>query len=198
MIAQLTGTLTHKSPVFLIVDVNGVGYQVFSSLTTYYRLPKPGDRVSLRIHTHLREEALKLYGFLQEEELVLFEKLIGISKVGPKLALAILSGMSAQELVAAVMNRDIEKLNGIPGVGRKTAERLTLEMKDKLSDMEIQTAAPQTTSGCSGVVEDALSALINLGYKKPQAEKALASLTRNNGKEMSLESLIKESLTILS
>ena len=114
MIARLTGILAHKSPAYQIIDVQGVGYQIFTSLSTFYQLPELGEKVALRIHTHLREEALKLFGFATEDEQSLFEKLIGVSKVGPKLALTILSGLNAGELVMAVTNHDIDKLTGIP------------------------------------------------------------------------------------
>ena len=130
MIAHLKGRLLHKSPVSLVVDVQGVGYEVFIPLTAYYQLPECGATIALFIHTHLREESLKLFGFLNAEEKQMFELLIRISKVGPKIALAILSGMTAQDLTQAVFNNDISTLNTIPGVGRKTAERLALELKD--------------------------------------------------------------------
>jgi Holliday junction DNA helicase RuvA len=198
MIARLTGILVHKSPAYQIIDVQGVGYQVFTSLSTYYQLPEIGEKVALRIHTHLREEALKLFGFATEDEQSLFEKLIGVSKVGPKLALTILSGLNAGELVTAVTNHDIDKLSGIPGIGRKTAERLALEMKDKLTDFSGDTQSPQSRSHEPGVYQDALSALINLGYKKPVAERAIKSVAGQNGNTEDLETLIKKSLNALT
>ena len=135
MIAHLIGKLIYKSPDHSIVDVNGIGYKIFTPLSTYYVLPKTGDSVTLHIHTRVREDELKLFGFLTEEEQTIFEKLITINKVGPKLALGILSGMSPANLLTAVMSNDAARLSAIPGVGKKTAERLTLEMKDKLSDL---------------------------------------------------------------
>ena len=198
MIARLTGILVHKSPAHQIIDVQGVGYQVFTSLSTYYQLPELGEKVALRIYTHLREEALKLFGFATEDEQGLFEKLIGVSKVGPKLALTILSGLNAGELVMAVTNHDIDKLSGIPGIGRKTAERLALEMKDKLANFSADMESSLPTNHKPGIYEDALSALINLGYKKPAAEKALKSIAGQNGKAEDLETLIKESLNALT
>ena len=135
MIAHLKGKLIYKSPDHSIVDVNGIGYKVFSPLSTYYVLPKIGESVTFRIHTRVREDELKLFGFLTEEEQAIFEKLITINKVGPKLALGILSGMSPANLLTAVMSNDAARLSAIPGVGKKTAERLTLEMKDKLSGL---------------------------------------------------------------
>lgn len=197
MIAHLKGQLTYKSPEYTIVDVNGVGYQVFTPLSTYYALPNPGQTVSLRIHTRVREDALKLFGFLTEEEQTIFQKLITINKVGPRLALGILSGMSPVDLVSAVMSNDAAKLSTIPGIGKKTAERLTLEMKDKLADIALKMDQRSETTPRETFYNDALSALCNLGYKKPEAEKALKTIYNQNGKDASLEDLIKESLTIL-
>lgn len=197
MIAHLKGKLAYKSPDHAIVDVNGVGYKVFTPLSTYYSLPQPGESISLRIHTRVREDDIKLFGFLTEEELAIFEKLITINKVGPKLALGILSGMSPADLLSAVMSNDAARLSAIPGVGKKTAERLALEMKDKLADLALDMEHQPDTGSHGGFYEDALSALVNLGYKKPQAEKALNSAYNENGKDSSLEDLIKESLNNL-
>ena len=198
MIAHLKGQLTYKSPEYTIIDVNGVGYQVFTPLSTYYALPSSGQTVSLRIHTRVREDELKLFGFLTEEEQTIFQKLITINKVGPRLALGILSGMSPADLLSAVMNNDAAKLSTIPGVGKKTAERLTMEMKDKLADMELATQhQPDSVPTTQGFYDDALSALCNLGYKRQEAEKALKTIYNQNGKDTSLEELIKESLNIL-
>ena len=197
MIAYLKGQLIYKSPEHTVVDVNGVGYKVFTPLSTYYSLPKPGESVSLRIHTRVREDELKLFGFLTEEEQTIFEKLITINKVGPKLALGILSGMSPADLLKAITNNDAARLSAIPGVGKKTAERLALEMKDKLSDLALEMEHQPDSSSPGGFYEDALSALVNLGYKKPQAEKALKSAYNTNGQDSLLEDLIKESLNNL-
>ncbi len=197
MIAHLKGQLTYKSPEYTIIDVNGVGYQVFTPLSTYYALPNPGQAVSLRIHTRVREDELKLFGFLTEEEQAIFQKLITINKVGPKLALGILSGMSPADLLSAVMNNDTARLSTIPGVGKKTAERLTLEMKDKLADMALEMDHRPEFQPKEGFYDDALSALCNLGYKKPEAERALKTIYNQNGKDAGLEDLIKESLNIL-
>ena len=197
MIAHLIGKLIYKSPDHSIVDVKGIGYKIFTPLSTYYVLPKTGESVTLHIHTRVREDELKLFGFLTEEEQTIFEKLITINKVGPKLALGILSGMSPENLLTAIMNNDAGRLSAIPGVGKKTAERLTLEMKDKLSDLTFEMAHQQDTEVPEGPYEDALSALVNLGYKKPQAEKSLKSAYNKIGKDGSLEDLIKESLNNL-
>ncbi|MFT4578734.1 MAG: Holliday junction DNA helicase RuvA [Nitrospinales bacterium] len=197
MIAHLKGQLNYKSPEHSIVDVNGVGYKVFTPLSTYYALPQLGKPVSLRIHTRVREDDLKLFGFLTEEEQSIFEKLITINKVGPKLALAILSSMSPGDLLTAVMNKDAARLSAIPGVGKKTAERLALELKDKLADLALDMEHQPKADLQDGFYEDALSALINLGYKKPDAEKALKYSYDQNGIDSSLEDLIKESLNNL-
>ena len=197
MIAHLKGQLAYKSPEYTIVDVNGVGYQVFTPLSTYYALPNLGQTVSLRVHTRVREDELKLFGFLTEEEQTIFQKLITINKVGPRLALGILSGMSPADLFSAVMNNDIARLSIIPGVGKKTAERLTLEMKDKLADLALAMDHQPESARAEGFYDDALSALVNLGYKKPEAEKALKTIYNQNGKDASLEDLIKESLNVL-
>ncbi len=197
MIARLKGQLTYKSPEYTIVDVNGVGYQVFTPLSTYYALPGLGQTVSLRVHTRVREDELKLFGFLTQEEQTIFQKLITINKVGPKLALGILSGMSLTDFISAVMNNDAAKLSTIPGVGKKTAERLAMEMKDKLADLTIDMEHSPDSAATEGFYDDALSALVNLGYKKPEAEKALKAIYNQKGKDASLEDLIKESLNIL-
>ncbi|PIP73759.1 MAG: Holliday junction branch migration protein RuvA [Nitrospinae bacterium CG22_combo_CG10-13_8_21_14_all_47_10] len=197
MIAHLKGQLAFKSPEYTIVDVNGVGYQVFTPLSTYYALPGLGQTVSLRVHTRVREDELKLFGFLTEEEQTIFQKLITINKVGPKLALGILSGMSPADLLSAVMNNDSARLSAIPGVGKKTAERLTLELKDKLADLAVGMEHQPESAPTQGFYNDALSALLNLGYRKPEAEKALKTIYNQNGKDAGLEELIKESLNIL-
>ena len=197
MIAHLKGQLAYKSPEYTIVDVNGVGYQVFTPLSTYYALPNLGQTVSLKIHTRVREDELKLFGFLTEQEQTIFQKLITINKVGPRLALGILSGMSPADFISAVMNNDAARLSTIPGVGKKTAERLTLEMKDKLADLALEMQRHPEATPKQGFYDDALSALINLGYKKPEAEKALKTIYNQNGKDANLEDLIKESLNIL-
>ena len=198
MIAHLKGQLIQKSPVSLVVDVQGVGYEVFIPLTAYYALPECGTEVSLYIHTRIREDSLKLFGFVKEADKQMFELLTRVSKVGPKIALAFLSGMTAQELTQAVFNDDISTLSAVPGVGRKTAERLALELKDKLSELNLQPEAVTvgSTPG-NGLKDDAVSALVNLGYKKAQAEQALKKVWRDEAKP-SLEELIRDSLNCLS
>lgn len=197
MIARLTGRLVDKSPLYVVVDAGGVGYQVFTPLSTFYSLPDLGQSVSLRIHTHLSEQALRLYGFLTPEEQALFESLITISKVGPKLAVTILSGMSPGDLTAAITQNDIARLSSIPGVGRKTAERLAVEMKDKIAKLDIALTPSQMTDE-GWIRGDTLSALVNLGYKRSDAEKAVKALAEKHGNALSLEDMIKESLNLLS
>ena len=198
MIANLKGKLTYKSPVEIIVDVNGVGYQVFVSLTTFYALPGLGKEVLLGIHTHMREEALKLFGFYTVDEKKIFEKIITVSKVGPKLALTILSGMPPADLMTAIDSNDVGKLSSIPGIGRKTAERLILEMRDKLAGLSLEFPPTEDFLTGNGLFDDALSALTNLGYKKNQAEQTLKKVCGKGEKESSLENIIKESLNLLS
>lgn len=197
MIAYLHGNLIHKSPMSVIIDVNGVGYLAYIPLSTYYGLPDIGVVVALKIHTHVREDEIRLFGFATAEEKTVFEKLIGISNVGPKTALAIVSGLSVKDFVTAVATGDIARLSSIPGVGRKTAERLVLEMKDKLKDLGVTETYLPTSAEGGGVMDDALSALLNLGYKKPQAELALKNAFANAQGKKDLEYLIRECLKIL-
>ena len=198
MIAHLTGKLTHKSPVAIIIDVNGVGYQVFVPLSTFYALPELESKISLGIHTHMREEALKLFGFYTIDEKKIFEKLITINKVGPKLALTILSGMPPADILSTIDSNDIVKLSTIPGIGRKTAERLILEMRDKLDGLSLDFVATKGHGPEKGLFNDALSALVNLGYKKSQAEQTLKKVYAEKVGNASIENLIKDSLNLLS
>ena len=171
MIAHLRGKLIAKHPNQAIVEAAGVGYDVTITVPTFSELPALGVEVALHIHTHVREDAIALFGFLRVQEKQLFERLISVSGIGPKLAITILSGMKAEEMVAAIRGSDIARLTKIPGIGRKTAERLTLELRDKLESFGA--AAPVTA--VTPVEEDVLSALLNLGYQRVAAEKALGS-----------------------
>ena len=198
MIAHLSGKLTHKSPVTIIIDVNGVGYQVFIPLSTFYALPELESKISLGIHTHMREEALKLFGFYTIDEKKIFEKLITINKVGPKLALTILSGMPPADILSTIDSNDIVKLSTIPGIGRKTTERLILEMRDKLDGLSLDFVAKKGPGPEKGLFDDALSALVNLGYKKSQAEQTLKNVYAEKVGDTSIENLIKDSLNLLS
>ena len=174
MIGFLRGRIADKQPNRLIVDVQGVGYEVHVPLSTFYDAGDEGADVTLRIYTHVREDALQLYGFLTDLERQLFERLIGISGIGPKLAIAVLSGMEPRVLLLSVQRGDVARLTSIPGVGKKTSERIVLELKDRLA--QIPGAAPAETASVNGadrVRGDLLSALQNLGYHRPQAEKAI-------------------------
>ena len=181
MIAALSGRLAEKAPNRIIVDVGGVGYDVAVPLSTYYKLGEAGSDVTLRVHTHVREDTLALYGFSTALELQIFERLIGVSGIGPKLALAVLSGIEVADLVRAVHAGDVGRLTAIPGIGKKTAERIGLELKDKLPPGIVDETAAGTGSGAPGgeLRQDLLSALLNLGYHRPLAEKAVeAALAR--------------------
>ena len=175
MIAFLRGRVLDKQPNLLIVDVQGVGYHVNVPLSTFYDAGDIGAEVSLRIYTHVREDALQLYGFLTTLEQQLFERLIGISGIGPKLAIAVLSGIEPGELVAAIHRGDLARLTGIPGVGRKTAERMVLELKDRLAQLVVPAGAGAAMPESPGdrLRADLVSALQNLGYHRPLAEKAV-------------------------
>lgn len=178
MIAQLRGRISEKHPNRIVVDVNGVGYDVSVPLSTFYGLGELGSEIALRIHTHVREDALSLFGFATKLEQQLFERLIGVSGIGPKVGLAVLSGIEPADLIRAIEREDIARLTAIPGVGKKTAERIVLELKDRLPRAEI--AAPSGAGAVESPVlkDDVLSALINLGYHRPLAEKAVESAVR--------------------
>ena len=190
MIAHLRGKLAQKDPARVIVDVNGVGYEVFVPLTTFTALPETGSEVSIDIHTHVREDLIALYGFSTRRERTIFEKLMTISGIGPKLAVTILSGGSVEDLVTAIKRSDLARLTAIPGVGKKTAERIVLELKDKLQDFAEGPAR-------SSVEVDVLSALENLGYNRAVAEGALARATNGDG-SAPFDVLFKRSLQILT
>ena len=185
MIGSLHGRLAEKQPNRLVVDVQGVGYELQVSLSTFYGLGEVESEVSLRVHTHVREDALALFGFATRLELDLFERLIGISGVGPRLALAVLSGIEPPELVRAVRAGDVVRLTKIPGVGKKTAERIGLELKDRLpATLDIETDTDEVGPPDGKLRDDVLSALLNLGYHRPLAERAVeAALTSTAGAE---------------
>ena len=193
MIAHLRGRIVAKHPNQVIVEAGGVGYDVNITIPTFSALPAAGSEVSLYIHTHVREDALALYGFLRAEEKRLFERLIGVSGIGPKLAVTILSGMAAEAMVAAIRDDDIAKLTRIPGIGKKTAERMVLELRDKLEGLAAAPAAPKA----SPLEEDVLSALVNLGYQRAAAERALERVA-TNGKSESFEKLFRDALAVLA
>ena len=176
MIAHLRGRLAEKEPGRLVLDVGGVGYEVHVPLPTFCEVGEPGANVSLRIHTHVREDTLALFGFASRLELDLFERLIGVNGVGPKLALAVLSGIEPRDLVQAVRRGEHARLNAVPGVGRKTAERIGLELKDKLPAPTVDDAGEPGAGG--DLRGDVLSALLNLGYQRPLAERAAEAALR--------------------
>ncbi len=194
MIAQIRGTLAHKAPGEVIVDVGGVGYDVLIPLTVFYGLPEIGAPVSLYIHTHLREDALQLFGFQEPQDKQVFLLLNSVAGIGPKLAVNILSGIPAAELTQAIKAGDQLRLVSIPGVGRKLAERMIVELRDKLTTLQpAETAAP---SQASHLMLDAVSALVNLGYRQAEVEKNVRDTIRA-GKQ-SLEDVIKEVLRRVS
>jgi holliday junction DNA helicase RuvA len=193
VIAHLRGTLIAKHPNQAIVEAAGVGYDVAISIPTFSDLPSLGAEVELHVHTHVREDAIALFGFLRAEEKQLFEKLISVSGIGPKLAVTILSGMPAAEMVGAIRGNDVARLTRIPGIGKKTAERMILELRDKLDAFGAEPARPVS----SLVEEDVISALMNLGYQRPAAERALASASRNGGKA-NFDVLFRDCLALLA
>jgi holliday junction DNA helicase RuvA len=196
MIGQLRGRLTDKRPNQVLVDVSGVGYLVQVPLSTFAALGELHAEVTLLIHTHVREDALALYGFLSSREKHFFEMLLSASGVGPSLALKILSGMSVDELVPAIRGGDLVRLTKIPGVGRKTAERMVVELKDKLDAVAAEAERPAASSP-AGVEGDVISALVNLGYEARAAESAVAEAKREVG-SANFEKLLRASLQSLS
>jgi holliday junction DNA helicase RuvA len=197
MIALLTGKIAYKAPDFIILDVNGVGYRVQIPFSTYYALPAEGGTVSLQIHTAVKEDAINLYGFRTQQEKELFQLLIGVSGVGPKLANGILSNSEPSELAESLVEGNLARLSSIPGIGKKTAERLVLELKEKIKKLGM--AQPQPASAPVAakkeIREDVLSALINLGYKEAVVQKALGEI--KIAEEATVESILKQALKIL-
>lgn len=195
MIGHLQGELLRIAPSLALIDVGGVGYEVHIPLSTYYELQGLGlgTRVALHVHTHVREDALALFGFRTELERQLFEKLIGISGIGPRLAQTALSGMSPEDLIAAIAAGDLKRLSSIPGIGKKTAERVLVELRDKVSDLAVEPAvtAPSAVDG------DLISALVGLGYKQSAAERAVAQAAKDRP-EAEFAELLRDSLKRLS
>jgi holliday junction DNA helicase RuvA len=194
MIARLSGILEEKTPEQLVVDVHGVGYQVFVSLQTFYRLPALHERVVLHIHTHLREDALLLYGFSEEKEKNSFLLLKGVSGIGPRLALNILSGIPVDELESALRASDVTRLVAVPGVGKKTAERLVIELREKVGSLD--EGVPGGSTEHAALVVETVSALVNLGYRRAEAEKTARDALRRGA--TTTADLIRESLRSLS
>jgi Holliday junction DNA helicase RuvA len=200
MIARLSGILIQKSVTHCVVDVHGTGYRIIVPLSTFYELPKEDQPVVLHVHTHVREDAISLYGFHTREEREVFQMMISVSGIGPKLAVNILSGIAAGELVRAVTEEDLKRLTGIPGVGKKTAERMILELKDKAAklgrdDVTVCTVAVKTGDQ---VKEDALSALVNLGYKGSAVKDVVDRIMRKAPETPSLDQLLKQALRTLA
>jgi Holliday junction DNA helicase RuvA len=201
MIAHLSGTLLSKQATSVIVDVSGVGYEVSIPLSTFYDLENEGSNVKLRIYTHVKEDALQLYGFKTARERELFINFISVSGIGPKLGIALLSGMSADELIACIKSNNLARLTLIPGVGKKTAERLIVDLREKMtalaaSQLEEEPGAqpePAEVSSADNVRSEALSGLMNLGYQRSAAEKAIDSALSEGG-DTSVESVLKRSL----
>jgi len=205
MIAHLRGTLLEKHPNSVIVDVAGVGYEATIPVSTYSSLPAVGAEVRLHVHTHVREDALSLFGFVSAADKALFEKLITVSGVGPKLGIALLSHMKADELIESIKSNNLARLTQIPGVGRKTAERLVMELRDKvasLSSPELEEELGAESRAGATVTEDSmrsdvLSALLNLGYQRGAAEKAVTAALDEGG-EITVESILRRSLRKLA
>ena len=199
MIAHLSGKLLSKQPNQVIVDVNGVGYEVHVPLSTFYELGETGSPVQLRIYTHVREDTIALFGFKSANEKLMFEQVTSISGIGPKLGITILSGMPVDELVAAIRQSNLARLTSIPGIGKKTAERLVVELRDKLAKVVTVPADEQTaTHGVSQPQEDVISALVNLGYANASAEKAVQTVVSTSKTEPAFEELLRTALRQLS
>jgi Holliday junction DNA helicase RuvA len=201
VIAHLTGTLLLKQPNTVVIDVGGVGYEVTIPVSTFYELGEVGDSVALRIYTYVREDTLQLFGFRTGREKELFLRLMTVSGIGPKLAITLLSGMSVDELIPAIRSNDLGRLTSIPGVGRKTAERIVVELRDRMAalsgpDVEEQLAAP-VTPGALSIRDDTVAALLTLGYQKAQAEKVVARVLEQE-KDHSIEHILRQSLKQLS
>jgi len=196
VIAHLRGRLSDKHPNRVVIDVSGVGYDVFVPLSTFYGLGELGSDIALRIHTHVREDALHLYGFATPLEQELFERLIGVSGIGPKVALAVLSGIEPHDLIRAIERGDLARLTAIPGVGKKTSERIVLELRDRLPTVRpAAIAAGDGAAAPAALQDDVVSALVNLGYHRPLAEKAAVSAVNvvpDAGFERTLKQALRE------
>jgi Holliday junction DNA helicase RuvA len=195
MIARLRGRLLEKAPEQIVLDAGGVGYQLFVSLNAFYRLPGPGAEVDLFVHTHVREDALQLFGFLDAEERALFLLLLQVATIGPKVAIAVLSGMDTPDLEAAIADGDVRRLVAIPGIGKKKAELMVLQLKDKVRVLQ-QSRAASPAARPGGDAAEAVSALVNLGYKQQEAERAVDRAEQAGAR--ALPDLIREALRRLA
>jgi Holliday junction DNA helicase RuvA len=200
MIARLQGTLVSKRVEGIVVDVHGVGYQVLVPLSTYYILPEVEHSVTLLTTMHIREDAWRLYGFATQEEQALFELLVSVSSIGPRLALNMLSSVAPSDLQQAIVGADIRRLQAIPGIGRKTAERVILELKDKIIHLTLAPTgqAQMAPTADDQLLDDVVSALLNLGYKRAEAEKAVQAVRRKQDGTMALQTLLKDALQLLA
>jgi Holliday junction DNA helicase RuvA len=201
MIALISGKIVHKGISHVIVDVHGVGYRIFIPLTTFYELPEAGQVITLHVHTNVKQDAINLFGFYTVQERDLFQLMISVSGIGPKMSMNILSGISAQELLRAISGGNVGKLVNIPGVGKKMAERLILELKEKVIKkmmIEEMPAADDQHQAGEIIIEDALSALVNLGYKSNVAKDALDKVLQASEEELGMDQLLKKTLKILA
>lgn len=196
MIARLRGRLLEKAPEQIVVDAGGVGYQLFVSLNSFYRLPNPGIDVDLYVHTHVREDAFQLYGFLDASERALFLLLLQVSTIGPRVALGVLSGLETTDLEDAIAEGDTRRLVAVPGIGKKKADLMVLQLRDKVKVLQQSRAAATTTSRRGGDAAEAVSALVNLGYKQHEAERAVARAEESG--HGALADLIREALRRLA
>ena len=202
MIARIVGTLIYKSFDHVIVDAYGIGYRIFVPLTTFYELPEAGQPVTLTIHTHVKQDAISLFGFNSSEDKKIFQLMIAVTGIGPRLAMNILSGISADELIRAVSQGNLSRLVSIPGVGKKMGERMILELKDKVapisSEEMVSTEVSEDMKQHELVKEDALSALVNLGYKRVLAKEILEKVVNGTTEPITIDIVLKESLRILA
>ena len=201
MIALISGKIVYKGISHVIVDVQGVGYRVFIPLTTFYELPETGEPITLHIHTNVKQDAINLFGFYTIQERDLFQLMISVSGIGPKMSMNILSGISAQELLGAISGGNVGKLIRIPGVGKKMAERLVLELKEKVVKKMMMEESPQAgVQNCLDdiIAEDVLSALVNLGYKNNIAKDALDRALRSSEEKIEMDKLLKKTLKFLA
>ena len=200
MIALLTGRLAFKAPNSLILDVHGVGYEVYIPLSTYYGLPNISENTSLSVHTHVREDAIQLFGFLTSQEKDAFVLLISVSGFGPKLGLSVLSALAVSDLVSAIQSGDVEKLTTVPGIGHKSASRLVLELKDKVGKLHpsLAPASDLPRHEHDATFDDALSALVNLGYRPQDAKDVLKHVKKSHVESIALKDMIRESLKELA
>jgi len=197
MYAHLSGKLLYKSTEYLVIDVGGVGYQVTVPLSTFYELGEEGSEASLSIHTVVREDSITLFGFLTEDEKTIFTRVIQVSGIGPKTGIGLLSGLSPGEFVDAVLRADVRRISGVPGIGKKTAERIILELRDKMKTLTISSGRTGPAPGPSPLQEDVISALINLGYQKNRVEKSVAEVIREDNPDR-FDDLLRRALRKLS